>query len=744
MDLVEVSGVRFRSALIKALVMPVVLVVALAGGLLWQIHNLLSISNAVDYSDKVLAQAYSCNKQLTEMNTGLRGYLITPHPAFLEPYKKTAPNIRNSFGELADMVKGNQVQLRRIDALRSDYEKWEAWSRDILALRNQGGNYADYSTNLQGELLMDSMRTLLTLFINLQQELREHQSISASAAARRTTAGVLGLAGLLAALLALFARRQLTSLSSSYTQAIEATRKHAEALRENEEQFRQMALNASDLLYIRYPDDERLSWFGNVDLLLGYEEGGFPRTQAAWVDSLHPDDRDRVTNAYQRSCSLGQAFEQEYQIRQKDGTYLYWSDRGRPVCDGQGRLTKFIGACTDITDRQRLEKQLRQSQKMEAVGTLAGGIAHDFNNILGAINGYWELAVADFPSDHAAQSHLDQIGKAVNRAKALVRQILSFSREQEHAHRPVQLEPVVDEAIDLLRAALPATIEIRQYVESPLAAVLGDPTQLHQVIMNLGTNALHAMGEKGGVLEIRLNVVSIDAQAAARSELKEGPHVRLALSDTGQGMERAVVERIFEPFYTTKEQGKGTGLGLYVVHSIVKGLGGTISAYSEPGSGTTFNVYLPAQFSEEAAPAEHHSIISGGNKHILFVDDEQPLVEIGQEVLERQGYKVTTSNNGLDALERFYARPSDFDLVITDSTMPGMSGCELAASLTQLRPDLPIILVTGFTSSITKKKANELGIRKVLLKPATGRELGEAVSRALFGEEMPDGNNTRS
>src|SRR5262249_53930252 len=406
MDLIEVSGVKFRSALIKALLMPVVLAVALAGGLLWQIHNLLSISNAVDCYDKILAQAYSCNKQLTEMNTGLRGYLITPHPAFLEPYKKTAPNIRDSFNQLADMVGNNPMQLRRIEALRSDYEKWEAWSQDVLALRNGGGNYTDYSTNLQGELLMDSMRTLLTLFIPLQTELRDHQSNSAAEATRRTTAGVLVLAGVLAALFALFARRQLTALSRSYTEAIDATRKHAEALRENEEQFRQMALNASDLLYIRYPDKERFSWFGNVDSLLGYEDCGFPRTQKAWIESLHPDDREGVTSAYQRSCSRGEPFQQEYQIRQKNGTYLYWSDRGRPVYDGQGQVTKFIGACTDITDRQRLERQLRQSQKMEAVGTLAGGIAHDFNNILGAINGYWELAVADFPKDHAAQSHL--------------------------------------------------------------------------------------------------------------------------------------------------------------------------------------------------------------------------------------------------------------------------------------------------------------------------------------------------
>jgi CHASE3 domain sensor protein len=290
MDPVKVNGVRFRSALIKALVMPVVLVAALATGLLWQIRNLLSIVNAVDSSDKVLTQAYSCNKQLMEMNTGLRGYLISPHPAFLEPYKRTEPEIRASFDKLADMVVDNPVQFRRIDELRSDYDKWEGFSREILALRTQGGNYDDYQTNLRGEILMDNMRTYLSLFITLQQELRDRRSNSASQATSRTTGGVLGLAGLLGALLAFLSGRQLMSLSRSYAKAIADTRTNAEALRENEEEFRQMALNASDLLYIKYPDDERLRWFGNIDPLLGYQEGSFPRTQQAWADSLHPND----------------------------------------------------------------------------------------------------------------------------------------------------------------------------------------------------------------------------------------------------------------------------------------------------------------------------------------------------------------------------------------------------------------------------------------------------------------------
>jgi signal transduction histidine kinase/CheY-like chemotaxis protein len=448
--------------------------------------------------------------------------------------------------------------------------------------------------------------------------------------------------------------------------------------------------------------------------------------------------------AYQRSCNLAEPFEVEYQIRQKDGAYLHWSDRGRPLYDVERGFVKFIGACTDITDRQRLERQLRQSQKMEAVGTLAGGIAHDFNNILGAMNGYWELAVADFPSDHPAQSHLDQIGKAVNRAKALVRQILSFSRQQEQAHEAVQMKLVVEEAIDLLRAALPASIEIRQHFEPSLPDILGDATQVHQVVMNLGTNALHAMNEKGGILEIRLTTVSLDAQTAARTDIHEGIHVRLTVSDSGEGMDPAMVERIFEPFFTTKEQGKGTGLGLFVVHGIVKNLHGAISVYSEPDAGTTFNVYFPAVVEKARVVEPHASIPATTGGRILFVDDELPLVELGQEILERQGYQVTASSSSLEALELFRLRPEGFDLVITDSTMPHLNGCELAACMMDIRPDLPIILVSGFTGAITKKKAAELGITEVLMKPATKNELAEAIGRVLSREEKPDVHHTLS
>src|SRR5262249_31861803 len=309
-----------------------------------------------------------------EVDSGLRGYLITGHPYFLDPYSKTAPAIRASIDTLAGMVKdGDPIQSRRIDELRSVFDRWERFSQEILALRQQDGDYNDYKINLRGEVMMDEMRVVLTLFITLESELRDRRGTLASLAARNTTVWVVGLALGMGCLLALFARRQLLGLSRTYANALVAVQQHADALRENEEQFRQMALNASDLLYVRYPDG-LMSWFGNVDEMLGYEQGAFPRTVQAWMDALHPSDRERVIDAYNRSCRSSERFEQEYLVRHTGGAFLCWRDRGQAIFSSDGRLTKIIGACTDITEREKLEKQLRQSQKMEAIGTLAGGI----------------------------------------------------------------------------------------------------------------------------------------------------------------------------------------------------------------------------------------------------------------------------------------------------------------------------------------------------------------------------------
>jgi CheY-like chemotaxis protein len=364
---------------------------------------------------------------------------------------------------------------------------------------------------------------------------------------------------------------------------------------------------------------------------------------------------------------------------------------------------------------------------------LAGGIAHDFNNMLGVIMGYCELAQWSIPADHAAQAHLAQMLKASDRAKDLVQQILTFSRHKEQGRVPLQLQPVLEETLQLLRVTLPASVEIRQQFDSHAAAILGDPTQIQQVVMNLSMNAFHAMGEQGGVLTVTLDTINVEADlASSHADLHEGKYLQLVVSDTGHGMERAILERIYDPFFTTKAPGEGTGLGLAVVHGVIKHHQGAITVFSEPGQGTTFKLYFPIH--ENAAlmaESQTSTTISGGSARVLLVDDEAALAEVGKKMLEQMGYGVTFQTSGRQALEIFGAAPDDFDLVITDQTMPRMSGTELAKSLLALRPTLPILLTTGYSATLNLEQAHALGIRELLLKPYTAQALGGAIRRVL-------------
>ena len=374
----------------------------------------------------------------------------------------------------------------------------------------------------------------------------------------------------------------------------------------------------------------------------------------------------------------------------------------------------------EIEERKQVEKQLRQAQKMEAIGTLAGGIAHDFNNILAVILGFTEIAL-NMPEDTRTQHWLKQVLKAGERAKELVQQ----------ERKPVRITPILKETLKLLSASLPATIEIREDVAAS-GTILGDPTQIHQVLMNLCTNAAYAMREEGGVLTVSQSDVELDVEAAARyPNLPPGSYLRLIVSDTGHGMDRAVMERIFDPYFTTKEPNEGTGLGLSVVHGIVQSYGGVITVDSEPGKGTSFHVVLPRIDREDTPKAETFAPLPTGNERILFIDDEEMLVEMGQEMLESLGYDVVALTNNLEALETFRAQPDRFDLVITDQTMPHKTGAELARELLRIRPDIPIILCTGFSEIITEKQAEATGIRRFLMKPILRREMAQTIRDLL-------------
>jgi len=405
--------------------------------------------------------------------------------------------------------------------------------------------------------------------------------------------------------------------------------------------------------------------------------------------------------------------------------------------DGRPYLAGFI---RDLTQQRRLEAQLLQSQKMEAIGTLAGGIAHDFNNILTAIAGEAELTRAELPPDHPVREGLERILQAGRRAAALVRQILAFSRKQTAERRAILLQDVVLEALKLLRASLPVTIDVRTNIVPATDRVLADPAQLHQVLVNLCTNAAHAIGDRGGLLEVSQETVWIDPETArALRPLREGRHVRLSVHDSGCGMDRETISRIFEPFYTTKDPGQGTGLGLAVVHGIMESHDGAVSVYSEPNAGTVFHLYFPVVGGEGAAEeGPVGAVPRGDGRRVLLVDDEVTLVELGSRMLRSLGYEVTSFEGPARALAAFRAHPRAFDVAVTDLTMPGMTGIALAEQLHALRPDLPVIVTTGYGGDQVRARLADAGLRgEVLSKPFSLDALGQAIHLVVGTAALP-------
>ena len=403
-----------------------------------------------------------------------------------------------------------------------------------------------------------------------------------------------------------------------------------------------------------------------------------------------------------------------------------------------GKPVRLGGIVVDITERKKFEQRLRETQKLEAIGTLAGGIAHDFNNILAAIIGYTELATDQVEPKSQLSSDLKKISKAGYRARDMINQILMFSRQREQERRPITVTPIIKETIKLLRASLPSTIEIRQSLDPEPGMVLADATQIHQILMNLCTNSAQAMKEKGGILEIGLTTETIDSDFVERNpRLHAGPHLKLSISDTGSGMTKEIMERIFEPYFTTKEKSGGTGLGLAVVHGIVNASEGTITVYSEPDKGTTVNVFLPVIERAQASEKNKPEPVLKGSERILLVDDEQDLVDVGKRILESLGYQVTITTSSMKAIEIFEKNPDRFDLIITDMTMPFLTGDDLAQEIMRIRPDIPIIVCTGYSEKLSEERALSMGIRAYLGKPLLKTEIAKTVRNVLdrHGEE---------
>ncbi|MBU2515469.1 response regulator [bacterium] len=385
--------------------------------------------------------------------------------------------------------------------------------------------------------------------------------------------------------------------------------------------------------------------------------------------------------------------------------------------------------------RVQLETQLKHSQKLEAIGTLAGGIAHDFNNLLFAILGYISMAKEDLPENSLIRDDLEEATKAAKRAKDLIQQILTFSRQQEGEKQPIQISPLIKEALKMIKAFLPASIEIRQNLENQSNVILADPSQIHQIIMNLCTNSGYAMRSSGGLLEIGLTEVAVDAGFASSHAIMEGDYLKLTVSDTGHGIEEENLDRIFDPFFSTKPVGEGTGMGLAVVHGIVRNHQGTIAVSSEKGKKTTFDLYFPIVKGEIEICKKETESMPKGNEHILVVDDEISLVKLEKRILEKCGYKVTTAISSPDVLELFRDHPEAFDLVISDQAMPKLVGSDLAKELLKIRPDIKIILVTGYHSDEFISKTKELGIKGCVMKPIAPHEFRKTIRDVLDGKK---------
>jgi len=517
-------------------------------------------------------------------------------------------------------------------------------------------------------------------------------------------------------------------------------------LQDSEDRYRLLAENVNDVIW---KSDLAFHWLylsPSIEKLIGV-----PHEKAVnkpLLELVTPESARKLETIFQDTLDtpkpptdkdIRKTLEVEYY--RADGTTV-WAEMNISLdFDKDGVPEGIYGVTRNIENRKQAEKEkaaletrLARSEKMEAIGTLAGGISHDFNNILGAIIGYGEIIeLFDAPDDSALKENLTELLQAAYRAKHLVKQILIMSNQEDRHLEPIRLDPILKEAIQFLRASLPATIEIKQNIVDLPGTVLADATQLHQVVMNLCTNAVQAMGEKSGTLEISLNTGYVDERTADRAaDLRPGAYAKLSVADTGDGISEEIQERLFEPYFTTKGTGKGTGLGLAVTHGIIQQHGGAIIVDSRPGQGSTFHVMLPLTVNAPADKQDRSEPpVKTGKGRILLVDDEEMLVNFGKKPLDHLGYYVDTETDSTRALERFWESPDRYDMIISDQTMPGITGLELARNVKAIRPDIPIILCTGFSDMVTSKRLAEAGIDVMVPKPVGVRQLSDAVARIL-------------
>lgn len=534
--------------------------------------------------------------------------------------------------------------------------------------------------------------------------------------------------------------RQALSSAEEFQQEITRRRKAEEALQEREEQYRMLFEQAADGIFVANMHGRCIEVNTRACTMLGYRRDELLNNP---IEVLVANSDLEEVPLDLHTLPTGQGMVRELYFERKDGTQLPVEISAKILSDGRRQIfvRDITGRRQAEDERRKLEEQLRQSQKMEALGTLAGGIAHDFNNILTAILGYTEIALRHTPRDGAAWKNMQEVFAAGIRARDLVKQILIFSRQTVPERRPLLLHLLIHGTLRLLRPSLPSTLTIRTQINTTSGLIMADATQIQQVLLNLGSNAEYAMRDHGGILEVRLDEVTVTPEfAAEHSELRPGPYLCLTVRDTGEGMTPDVMARAFEPFFTTKGMGEGTGMGLAVAHGIITSHGGTILVDSQPGKDTTFTIYLPRIEETPVEEAEIDVPVQEKSARILFVDDEEAIATLAHDMLIHMGHEAMVYTGSQEALDAFRAAPDAFDLVITDQTMPQMTGRALAQAVRDIRPDIPIILCTGFSHTIDAEKATAAGIDAFYVKPLVARNLARTIQQVL-DQQDPGGSH---